>query len=59
MLRWEFAVTSGEYSMKIYLLMTGSGPIVITTSHQDVADPELLKKLAAKGMDKFIAYRYS
>jgi len=42
--------------MKIYLLMTGSGPIVITTSHQDVADPELLKKLAAKGIDKFIAY---
>ena len=42
--------------MKIYLLVTGSGPIVITTSHHDVTDPELLKKLAAKGISKFIAY---
>jgi hypothetical protein len=42
--------------MKIYLLMTGSGPIVITTSHHNVVDPALLKKLVAKGIDKFIAY---
>lgn len=42
--------------MKIYLLMTGSGCIVITTSHQSVTDSALLNKLAAKGIDKFIAY---
>lgn len=42
--------------MKIYLLITGSGPIVITTSHGSVTDPDLLEKLAAKGISKFIAY---
>jgi hypothetical protein len=42
--------------MKAALLFTGSGPIVILTSHASLTDPVLLLKLHAKGIDKFIAY---
>ena len=42
--------------MKAALIMTGSGPIVILTSHASLTDPILLGKLKAKGIDKFIAY---
>ena len=42
--------------MKSYLLMTGSGPIVVLTSHASVLDGTLIAMLAEKGIDKFIAY---
>lgn len=42
--------------MKAALLFTGSGPIVILTSHASLTDPVLLLKLHAKGIDKFVAY---
>ena len=42
--------------MKAYLLFGGSGPIVILTSHPSVTHPALLEKLAAKGLEKFLAY---
>jgi hypothetical protein len=42
--------------MKTYMLMTGSGPIVILTSHDSVLDAALVRKLAGKGIEKFIAY---
>ena len=42
--------------MKIALLFTGSGPLVVATSHDSLTDPVLLEKLGAKGIDKFIAY---
>jgi len=42
--------------MKAFLVFTGSGPLVILTSHSDVTDPALLRKLQAKGINKFIAY---
>jgi hypothetical protein len=42
--------------MKSYMLITGSGPIVILTSHDSVLDAALVKKLAGKGIEKFIAY---
>lgn len=38
------------------MLITGSGPLVILTSHQSIEDRGLIEKLAAKGMDKFLAY---
>jgi hypothetical protein len=38
------------------MLFTGSGPLVILTSYESATEPSLLKKLAAKGIDKFIAY---
>jgi hypothetical protein len=42
--------------MKVAMLFTGSGPIVILTSHESVTNPALLKKLEAKGIERFIAY---
>jgi hypothetical protein len=42
--------------MKTALLFTGSGPLVIATSHRSLTDASLLDKLRAKGIEKFIAY---
>ena len=42
--------------MKVFMLFTGSGPLVILTSHQAVTEPGLLGKFRAKGIDKFIAH---
>ena len=42
--------------MKSFLLMTGSGPLVILTSHDSIESTTLLDKLQVKGIDKFIAY---
>ena len=42
--------------MKSFLLMTGSGPLLILTSHDSIEDAPLLDKLLVKGIDKFIAY---
>ncbi|MEN8178248.1 MAG: hypothetical protein ABFS39_06455 [Pseudomonadota bacterium] len=42
--------------MKVFMLMAGSGPLVILTSHTSIEDPLTLEKLAAKGLDKFLAY---
>ena len=41
--------------MKAYFLFTASGPLVILTSYDSIEAPELLKRLAAKGVTKFIA----
>jgi hypothetical protein len=41
---------------KAYMLMTASGPIVILTSHASMLDNTLIKKLAEKGIKKFVAY---
>ncbi|MGB5254263.1 MAG: hypothetical protein WBN68_16245 [Sedimenticolaceae bacterium] len=45
-----------QVEMKVFMLMTGSGPLMILTSHTSIEDPVILKKLAAKGIDKFISY---
>jgi hypothetical protein len=42
--------------MKAALLIVGSGPLVILTSHSSFTDPPLVEKFRAKGIDKFIAY---
>lgn len=42
--------------MKVFMLMAGSGPVVILTSHKSIEEPLVLDKLAAKGLDKFLAY---
>ena len=42
--------------MKTLMLFTGSGPIVILTSHSSATDPVLLEKLRAKGIERFLAY---
>ncbi len=42
--------------MKTLMLFTGSGPVVILTSHGSVRDTALLEKLRGKWIGKFIAY---
>jgi hypothetical protein len=42
--------------MNAYMLITGSGPIVVLTSHVSALDNSLIEKLAGKGIEKFIAY---
>ncbi len=42
--------------MKVFMLMTGSGPLVILTSHDSIEDQTILEKLLAKGIEKFMAY---
>lgn len=45
--------------MNTVMIITGTGAMVILTSHKSVTDPALLEKLAHKGIDKFIAYELS
>src|SRR3974377_1669103 len=42
--------------MKAYMLMTAPGPIVILTTHASILDDALIKKLAEKDIEKFVAY---
>ena len=42
--------------MKVFMLMTGSGPLMILTSHASIEDSQILDKLASKGIEKFLAY---
>ncbi|MDJ0881625.1 MAG: hypothetical protein QNJ56_08245 [Gammaproteobacteria bacterium] len=42
--------------MKVFLLITGSGPLVIATSHESLQDEALIKKLESKGIFKFIGH---
>jgi hypothetical protein len=41
---------------KAYLLLPGTGALVIVTSHDSVTDLALLSKLKSKGINKFIAF---
>ena len=42
--------------MKTFLLFTGTGPLLVLSSHSSVEDNKFLEKLAAKGIFKFIAH---
>lgn len=42
--------------MRAGIFYTGTGPILILTSYDSITEPELIKKLSAKGIKKFIAY---
>ena len=42
--------------MHAFFLLTGSGPLVILTSYGSVEDRALIRKLAGKGIEKFLAY---
>jgi hypothetical protein len=42
--------------MNASIIFSGSGPIVILTSHSGLEDPALLERLAVKGIKKFIAF---
>jgi hypothetical protein len=45
--------------MKALLLFTGSGPMLVLSSHESPDDDVFLGKLKAKGVDKFMAYELS
>jgi len=45
--------------MHAAFVFPGSGPLVILTSHDGLEDPALLERLAAKGINKFIAFPVS
>jgi hypothetical protein len=42
--------------MKAILLLTGDGAMAVLTSYASATDAGLLRKLEAKGIDKFIAH---
>lgn len=42
--------------MKVLLLLTAGGPVVIITSAQSPTDAGLITELRSKGIEKFIAY---
>jgi len=42
--------------MKGILVFSGSGPLLILSSYATIDHPELIAKLKAKGLRKFVAY---
>jgi len=42
--------------MKAFFVFTGSGPIVLLTSLDDITDPQLVQSLSRKGICKFVAH---
>lgn len=42
--------------MKTFLLFSGSGPLLVLSSHDSVDNQVFLEKLEAKGISKFIAH---
>jgi hypothetical protein len=51
-----FSQIKGKHIMKVGIYFTGTGPILILTTYDSLDDPEIIKKLSAKGIKKFIAY---
>jgi hypothetical protein len=52
----DLSSLDGVLIMRAALIFSGSGPIVILTSHVSLEDPALLERLARKGIAKFIAF---
>jgi len=46
----------GACTMKAGIFFTGTGPILILTTYDSFTEPNLVKKMRAKGIKKFIAY---
>ena len=42
--------------MKALMIITGSGPMLVLSSHETTDDEVFLGKLKAKGIEKFLAY---
>ncbi len=42
--------------MKAGIIFTGSGPLVILTSHESFTAPGLVQKLQAKGIKKYLGF---
>ena len=46
----------GVITVKGILVFGGSGPLLILSSYPSIDDPDLIAKLRAKGLQKFLAY---
>lgn len=54
---WGLLGLRGEKNtMKVYMIMTATGPVVVLTSYSSPVDPNLVVKLANKGVTKYAAY---
>lgn len=42
--------------MKVGIIFTGTGPILVLTSYKSFEDPAFVEKLARKGIMKYMAY---
>jgi hypothetical protein len=42
--------------MKAGIFFTGTGPILLLTSYEELNDPKFVEKMAVKGIKKFIAF---
>jgi hypothetical protein len=42
--------------MKAGIFFTGTGPILLLTSYEELNDPKFIEKLGTKGIKKFIAF---
>jgi len=51
---WSHA--KGVNTVKGILVISGSGPLLLLSSYPSIDHPELIAKLKAKGLEKFIAY---
>lgn len=45
--------------MKAGIFFTGTGPILLLTSYEELNDPRFIEKMATKGIKKFIAFEIS
>ena len=45
--------------MKAGIFFTGTGPILLLTSYEELNDPRFIEKMETKGIKKFIAFEIS
>ena len=42
--------------MKAVIVFTGTGPILVITSYPSIDDPNFIRKLKGKGIEKFVSF---
>ncbi len=42
--------------MKAVIVFTGTGPILVITSYPSIDDPNFIRKLKEKGIEKFVSF---
>lgn len=50
------ATRAGDDHLRAYIVFSGTGPILMLTTYPALTDDRLVRKLAQKGIEKFIAY---
>ena len=49
--------TATTLQPRAYIVFTGTGPILVLSTYEDLKDDRLLEKLRYKGISSFIAYQ--